>query len=190
MPAKWCNTYAEAIGILRAESGRDQYHLRLGQLVGNLQSLEFALRAVLYNANLPPEGGPELSIQLHQLEQGQVVPVNAMTDYRSLNQLITDYNKLVDRSLRVDTRVVALRDALAHGRLAMPEPAADMIILKFSPEKEVGPEKKRQVIVKYAETMTEAWFRKSIRLVLQEVTKVTKAGQFLIADPENRPVLD
>jgi hypothetical protein len=157
----------------------EQYYLQLGRLVGNLHSLEFALRGVLYNADPPRPGDPSLLIQLHELRVGQTVPVNALTDYRTLEKLITAYNELVasrDAGLCVDTAVVDLRDAIAHGRVSSAEPAPDMMILKF------GPEKSDQVTVAYAATMTEAWFKRQISRVYQEMMKVYSAGQLLAPD--------
>lgn len=162
----------------------DHYYLQLGRLVGNLQSLEFELRAMLYAVNPPPPGDPSLSMQLHELKVGQTVPENLLTDYRTLTELIARYNKLVethDSSLCVNTELVALRDALAHGRLAIPEPAPDMMILKF------GPVRDGRVAVMYAATMTESWFKEQINLVHREAMKVYKAGQLLVSDPKAFP---
>src|SRR5216117_3606119 len=94
-------------------------HARLvGRLVGNLDSLEFALRAYLYEKADPPHTPLPAGHTLDSLKIGDAVPINAMTDYSSLGELIDRYNRLVERSspgLQVDRSLVSLRDALAHG---------------------------------------------------------------------------
>lgn len=162
----------------------DHYWLQLGRIVSNLQSLEFLLRAVLYKVNPPPPGHPSLSVQLDELKVGQTVPENPLTDYRSLDGLITGYNEIVERhapSLYVDTAVVGLRDALAHGRVSKAELDSDMMILKFSPPKN------DQVVVVYAEKMTESWFKEQLSRVTQEIIKVSKADQLLAPDKSTLP---
>lgn len=148
-------------------------HARLvGRLVGNLQSLEFAIRAYLYERAEPPHTPLPSGQTLDSLKTGDVVPVNALTDYSSLGQLIERYNKLIEKThpeLQVDRSLVSIRDALAHGRVSTSDPAKDFVLLKF--DKPSG----GVVSVAYAQTLTAVWLKSQTRQVFEEVKKIGKA---------------
>ena len=73
----------------------DKHTLRLGKLVVNFQSLEFALRAFLVNNEIASGGRFPQSVNLHNMNEGDVVPLNSFTNYDRLGQLIKKYNNPV-----------------------------------------------------------------------------------------------
>src|SRR5690349_14520417 len=107
--------------------------MQVGKIVGNLLSLEFALRIYLYDQQLvkPHEPLPEGDI-LTSARVGDVVPHNALTSYHSLLQLIRLYNHNVTRESQIDESIATLRDTLAHGRVSAPLEAEHLRIIKFS----------------------------------------------------------
>jgi|SRR6185369_4840576 len=78
-----------------------------------------------------------------------------MTSYDTLCQLVTKFNDEMKRrgAPPLDTSVVELRDALAHGRVSAAPPEENLRLLKFS--KPV----KGKVQVTFNEVMTEQWFK-------------------------------
>jgi len=62
----------------------DKYAERLGKLMSNLHSLEFALRAFLLKFN----EGTEPKVDLDKLQVGDTVPANSFTSYASLGNLV------------------------------------------------------------------------------------------------------
>jgi hypothetical protein len=90
----------------------DQHAKTVGQLIGQLQSVEFLLRWWLAKLE-------DLDVELPHYV-GQILSETPITDYRSLSQLIASYNSQLcktESGYQVDTRIVDLRDALAHGRV-------------------------------------------------------------------------
>ncbi len=148
-------------------------HARLmGRLVGNLQSLEFALRAYLYAKGDPPHTPFPPGQTLQSLKVGDMAPVNAMTDYSTLVQLIDRYNKLVGSThpeLQLDRSLVSIRDGLAHGRVSALDPADDLVLLKFERPSTSGAR------VAYSVTLTNDWLQSQIHRVFEELKKVMKA---------------
>ncbi len=150
----------------------DEYSARLGRLFGNFHSLEFALRVFLYGRGDPPHHLFSTGTNLNRLVVGDVVPLNAMTGYDSLGQLIDRYNRLVspDRpELTVDPGLVNLRDALVHGRVSALSPSSPLTLLKFSKPK------KDQAKVSYSAELTDDWFHNQVKLLFAELQKVVKA---------------
>jgi hypothetical protein len=86
-------------------ANHEEHAQLLGRIVANLQSLEFALRAYLYNNAVPPHEPFLAGMSLDSLRLGDVVNINAFTDYSSLESLIERYNRLVfSRKLPTDGR--------------------------------------------------------------------------------------
>jgi len=103
----------------------DQHALQLGQVIGNLQSLEVVLRAFLYREEIREDRSKVTQAGLYDLEVGHSVIENAMTNYDTLGQVFSKYNKVVskiDPSLQVDTEIAELRDGIAHGRVLSKRP--------------------------------------------------------------------
>lgn len=115
--------------------GMDQEYLErfacaLGRLIGNFWSLEWMLRNVLYHIGHPPHTmmAPR---PLFSANVGDRFPVNALTSYASLGQLIDAYNATT--TVPIDRSFVTLRDTLAHGRvLCADETWVNLALMKFS----------------------------------------------------------
>lgn len=133
----------------------DEHARHLGGLLGNLQSLEFALRIFL--THLPgarPISAPS-GFDLYAAALGAYVPESDMTSYDTLSRLIAKFNKEMIRrgAPLLDASVIELRDALAHGRVSAPLPDEHLRLLKFS--KPVN----GVVQVTFSEVMNEEWFK-------------------------------
>jgi hypothetical protein len=113
--------------------GEDEKHvLGVGQIVTNLQALEFLLRLFLSKlesgGDRSKEGPNPLGFKV-----GDRVPVNALTNYDSLAEVVRKYNDRVgDSAFRVDPSVVDLRDAFAHGRVLARQPRRPLHLIKLA----------------------------------------------------------
>lgn len=142
---------------------------KLGRIVGNLQSLEFALRAfLLATHNESP------SIQYHLLQNGDEIEEDSFTNYDTLGDLVQKYNSQINKintDLCISDEVIQLRDALAHGRIFTIHPEKPLRLLKFNKPQH------GKVTVTHSEEMNQEWYRKNIELTLTELKKVVKGGQ-------------
>jgi hypothetical protein len=108
----------------------DDFPCALGRLMGNFWSLEWMLRNVLYRLGHPPYAAMAPR-PLFEAKVGDQFPVNAMTSYASLRQLIASYNETA--STPVDPSFVTLRDTLAHGRVLCADDSwVNLSLMKFS----------------------------------------------------------
>lgn len=153
----------------------DEYFRLMGNLIVNLQSLEWALRAFLYNADSKPKD-PGFSKNIYDFKVGDCVEENAFTNFDTLGQLVDKYNGIVgskDSTLCVDRGIVDIRDALAHGRIASesPSPNKPQKLVKYTKPKD------GKVYVTHYITMTEDWFNKHIKLVFENTLRVQKANK-------------
>lgn len=133
----------------------DSYTRALGSVFANLHSLEFLLRLSLYKKRSRPHVSFRRGQNFTGLSTGSILPVNALTDYQSLGDLIKRYNKKINRSLlslEIDQNIVTLRDALAHGRIFVPKTGLPLQLLKFAKPRN------GKVEVMYAATLTPEWF--------------------------------
>lgn len=148
------------------DKGIEDHALRVGKLLVNLHSLEYMVRSYFLHCERGefPAGKP--------LQRGQQVALSAMTDYRSLGQLLRDYNNAVAEKFRVDAadEVVSLRDALAHGRVSTDLAEVSPTLLKF--DRPVG----NTVVVTHAALMTDDWFDYQIWLVRWALFRVCEAN--------------
>ena len=155
----------------------DKHGLNLGKLVGNFQSLEFVLRAFLTNAEIARKGPlPKSATDIHKMNEGDIVPENAFTNYDTLGQLIEKYNgtpKILSAGLTIDETLVEIRDAIAHGRVSAEMPSSSLKLLKFNKPKN------GQVRVTFSVTLTKEWFGKQIKRVYDAVLKVNEANDKL-----------
>jgi len=153
---------------------REEYASLLGQIIANLQSLEFSLRAFLYNRAVQRDKHFPSNGTLDELNVGDKLPENALTDYSSLGKLIDRYNCLIKKknpAHTIDLKIVELRDALAHGRISSTEPNRDFFLVKFNkPEKSF-------VKVAYSQKMTFKWLREQVNYVKAEVQKVIEVSE-------------
>src|SRR5262245_35567428 len=104
----------------------------IGMLAWHLWTLEWSLRCVLLCVELD-ERDPticEAIARFYSVEAGETLPVNALTSYASLRELIERYNS--SASVPVDPSIVDLRDLLAHGRVcAQNDAVPNFSLIKF-----------------------------------------------------------
>lgn len=144
--------------------------LKLGMLIGNLQSLEMGARLAI--VKLDHWAGKQVQTQLPQVKAGDKVELNAFTNDEDLTQTLKKYNKRTPLDYRVDVAsIVRLRDALAHGRTFGFGTMKHLRLLKFNRRKNV----KGQVAVELAEDMTEEWFNNNINMLNESLEKVRQA---------------
>ena len=146
------------------------YAADLGKLIGNLHSLEYLLRACLYETDQSaalPEG-----LDWYRVKVGDELPENTLTSFESLGELIDRYNRDVATSdeQRVDRNIVDLRDAVAHGRVSGALGSAHVTLLKFTKPRN------GRVQVTFASALTAEWFAEQRQRVFAEMNKVYSAG--------------
>ncbi len=145
--------------------------LRLGKIIGNLQSLELGARLFLDNTDT--HRGTQLMSSLPTLGNNDWVPLCPLSDGSDLRQVLERFNKLApEHRLEVD-RIVRLRDALAHGRIfgkGLMQQDSTLWLLKFS--REIKDEK---VQVSSIEEMTESWFNDNIKFLKGSMERVRVA---------------
>jgi len=155
----------------------EKHSLLLGKLVGNFQSLEFALRAFLINDDINKKGPlPKSETDMHNMIIGDVVSENAFTNYDSLSQLINKYNchpKIKTAGLSIDETLVDIRDAIAHGRVSSEKPLSNLALLKFDRPKN------GKVEVVFNAKMTEEWFKEQIKRAYEAVIRASEANEKL-----------
>jgi hypothetical protein len=148
----------------------DEHDSHLGKLLGNLQSLEFILRAYLQKYSIPtPIATTPIGTSFYTLPIGTELPENEITNYDSLGVLIDKFNNMAKSKgiAQLDKKIVDIRDLLAHGRIS--SLTVDMQILhliKFS-----RPNNGTVKII-FNEVMTKEWFKENIRLVYNSIIHV------------------
>lgn len=125
----------------------DRYAHGVGAILVNLQSLELMLRLFLTHAS-----GQMITLPS---AAGQDVQETFLTNYMTLGELVDEYNQRLsasEGSFRIDRSVVAIRDALAHGRLLSVEPidSPGLTVTMFTFQK---PDRKGLVKVKGVEKL-------------------------------------
>lgn len=128
----------------------DEHRIGLGGLLANFQSLEFIIRAFLSWCNY----SSETATDMYSYPVGTELPESEWTNYDTLGDLINKYNsEAKKRNLpAIDTALVEIRDALAHGRLSAPSSAPPVRLIKFSKPKN------NLVRVTFNVVMTKSWF--------------------------------
>lgn len=138
----------------------------VGRIIGNLHSLELLLRVFLCEANR--------EIIMFPTSSGIHVPETHLTNYMSLRKLIQKYNlnlTLAERKFFVDTDVVTVRDALAHGRLTSLSPSLPLTLHKF------GLPVDGRVLVEIAETISTEWLESKRELLREQMEKVLRCAK-------------
>lgn len=154
----------------------DEYFQLMGTVLVNLQSLEFALRAFLYNKEVGPKSAnPEFEKTIYDFKEGDCVEENAFTNFDTLTELIKKYNDeiaSVDKTLCTDEKIVCIRDALAHGRVASESPSTKALqkLVKYDKPKN------GRVHVTHCIMLTKDWFGHQIHLVYENIKRVAKAN--------------
>lgn len=160
----------------------ENHTLRFGKLLGNLQTLETMLRMYLLIADKKRTRNTTPGIRYWEMNIGDMVSVDAFTNYDQLTILIDKFNEDThSRSLgvTVDMGVVRIRDLLAHGRKAADSPdARQMKIIKF--DKPIG----GQVRVADCALMNEAWFEVNTKFVYDQLMNVMLASRHIGAVPK------
>lgn len=147
----------------------DDYVSHLGKLVGNLHSLEVALRLALARSR-PTEGRLPSPSDLATSQLGTLFPASCLTDYASLGQLITAFNELMrtDGKPQINENLVALRDAIAHGRIVSDRTIFPVRLVKFD-----RPDSEGNVRIVFNEILDLEWFTRNIRFVYESVLIVS-----------------
>jgi len=154
----------------------DKHALNLGRLVGNIQSLEFALRAFLVNDEIASGASFAQSVNLQDMNVDDIVPENAFTNYDTLGQLIRKYNshpKIISAGLNIDETLVDVRDAISHGRVSAVTPSSSLRLLKFDKPKN------HQAKVAFSVLMTNEWFGEQISRFHNAILRVSEANDKL-----------
>ena len=135
-----------------------QYWLLLGQVVCNLQSLEFLLRVFLDQVDTERYGTYSPILE-SDVTVGGHVKANYLTNYDSLTELVDRYNEVVKKRKRADLtigqEIVELRDAIAHGRVIGKTPEPPPRLYRF------GKPKNGRVPVVCIIDFTEEWAREN-----------------------------
>lgn len=149
------------------------YPKQVGKLVTHLHAFEYALRGRLSYEDPPVDGVAAADVRLADLEVGQAVPVNALSSYESLGQLIRRYNQLIsaeDPDLVIAANeIVALRDAFAHGRLVPLEADGLLRLMKF--DRPVDD----RTSVEFAVTLSLEWMHQWCLRLEREFEKVVES---------------
>ena len=140
----------------------------LGGLLGNLHTLEFAIRLCL--AQQP--GSPARDLYTDEFRDapvGTAIPDSDMSNFLTLGQLIKKFNGLFRQSgSAIDPSIVDLRDVLAHGRVFAGPDDSHFRIIKFDRPSNGS------VRVSYNQIMTEDWFTESKRRVRAAIETVVR----------------
>jgi len=144
--------------------------------MAGFQGLEFLLRGFLYKKGDSPHGELKKGEDLNKLVVGDSRPENAMTCFDPLGKLISRYNTYFTGDQRVDSGLVATRNALAHGRVFGKDQKGWFHLLKFSESDKAG-----VVRVEFSEEMNEDWFKKQGDKIKVEYNKVLRVFE---AEPE------
>ena len=138
---------------------KDHTH-QIGCIVTNLQALETVLRYFLLRlhnqeAQFPKAGDPDAS-------------VTYLTKYAFLGQLVDEYNRVLgeaEKQFEVDTTVIDIRDAIAHGRL-LTSKELPYRLWRF------GRPKNGRVRVEFSEELTLEWLQSKSNMIYGEKQKV------------------
>ena len=146
----------------------DKYLLYLGTLVGHYHSLEFVLRAYL---QAQPEARPvglERGTSPYDFPVGSTLPESELTSYDSLGDLIKKVNSAFrEKGLeQIDSNILKVRDALAHGRISSPGPSADMRLVKF------GRGGSGTVKVEFNESISISWLDEKRKAVSRLIMRI------------------
>ena len=143
------------------------YSTELGHLITNLHSVEFLLRTILFRKD-EKEFDFEY-LEIGRLKKGQKVPANPLTDYSTLLSLIKTYNKSVIDEVKVDERIVEIRDLIAHGRvICIDQSDQNCKIFKFSKVKD------KHVTVTDFEVFNKKWITESRNFVHEQIVKLQR----------------
>jgi hypothetical protein len=143
--------------------------LNLGKLVGNLLTIEMAARMFL--AKHEEDFQSKVTTQLPQVSEGDLVESDAFTNPDDLRQTLRKYNKRAPKALAFPIdEIVALRDALGHGRTFGFGEMPHLRLLKFSRKTTEG-----KYRVELAQDMSETCFAHNIGVLESALQNLTQA---------------
>ncbi|MHB8087422.1 MAG: hypothetical protein ACYDH2_04155 [Anaerolineaceae bacterium] len=152
----------------------DLHSKNIGSIIVNFQALEFALRLFLYEIFNESNGNTITLSQLTKSTVGESFPLNSLTNYDTLFELIKKANKELSRhhiNIRIDETIVDIRDAIAHGRVLSLKEDGPVSIIKFS--KPIGNLTK----VTFCSKLENDWFKEQnirINIELQKIIKISR----------------
>jgi hypothetical protein len=131
----------------------------LGRIIGNLWSLEWMVRNVLYLQGHPPHTPMPRQRLVLTAQVGATFPENALTSYASLAPLLRAFNQT--SRIPIDLDLVTLRDTIAHGRVVAGNDEVDHLsLVKFHP-----PDASRTILVAVRYDLTLQWMDEQIARV-------------------------
>lgn len=143
--------------------------LNLGKLVGNLLTIEMAAR--MFIAKHEAKLNVNFAKQLPTIKADDLVENDAFTNPDDLWQTLSKYNKRAPSEYKVSTdEIVALRDALAHGRAFGFGSKRHLRLIKFSRKKIGG-----KIKVELVKDMDDEWFAANICLLNTALEKLTNS---------------
>jgi hypothetical protein len=148
-----------------------EYVCALGKVVGNFHALETALRLFLCEATGDVIQFPN--------KNDKTVRVTYLTNYKSLSQLISDYNGSLtpaESAYAVDLGIVRKRDAIAHGRVVASKPEMPITLFKFGRADSSG-----MVKIEFFEELDATWLeatRSEIRTSIDHVLECAKGREY------------
>jgi hypothetical protein len=161
--------------VAEGDAMASDHALRLGKLIGNLQSLEVLLRVYLLKVGAAATAGRTTKKPNWDLVVGETVDDDEFSNYDTLGQLVAKYNQDIamrEPALSVDTSVIAVRDLLAHGRVAgTAEDTTTLKAIKF--HKPQG----GKAVVSMSVLLDDAWFDINIVRCLAQIKSVAGAIQ-------------
>ena len=143
-----------------------QHLIGLGKIVGNLHSLELAVRAFLCE-----EAGENMGFPSFALGLG---PLTHLTNFMSLGELIKTYNSKLtasERAFIVDDSVVTIRDAIAHGRLTTLSRDFPLTLYRFAKPQAGG------VPIEFVDVVSEQWLDQKRQLIFDQIEKIPQCAK-------------
>lgn len=140
----------------------------MGKLKSNLISLETFLRFYI----LKKEGDDKNFIEPSCANVGDLVKINAFTNYDTLNELIDRYNRYQSISEKIDSQtIISIRDLLAHGRAYSLKEGSPLIIIKYERENQ---QNKGFVKMTHKEILDTKWFNDANTIIHNLLQKIAK----------------
>jgi hypothetical protein len=143
----------------------DEHLTGWGKVAGNLLTVEHVMRIFLCEAN---------GEKLEYPAPGQAdVAVSHLTNRDSLGDVIREFNDQLhsaEANFKVDTSIVQIRDALAHGRLATLA-GSPVTLYKF------GHEQSGRVPVENADLLDAKWFDDKRILLSEQIDRVINCSR-------------
>jgi len=149
----------------------EDHLIGVGKIVGNLLALERLIRIFLCRA-----AGEKLEYPTESTEQ---LPETHLTNYDALGDLIDEHNaglSEAEHEYRVDSAVVEVRDALAHGRASSKHQGFPLTLCKFG-----RPDSSKMVPVEFFAVLDQARFdaqRASISVQIDAVVNCSKSRKY------------